>query len=163
MPALNWGVIHDGGTLESLMGVRTALALINQSLDEVLAEQEGEFDSDTRWALAWFDQNGFSEGAYGVAEILCTAKNTSVDGMKDAGILAAKSGKVRSLKKEELDANWNPATDKRLTIWEITHQLIRRLEQGESGAAELIHQLWPGRTSVAWRRSRRRQGRCKGS
>jgi putative DNA methylase len=107
----------------------------------VLAEQEGEFDADTRWALAWFDQNGFNEGAYGVAETLCTAKNTSVQGMKDAGILKAQGGKVRLLKKEELDADWNPATDSRLTIWEITHHLIRRLEQGESGAAELIRQL----------------------
>jgi len=127
----------DGST----MSVRSALTEINRSLDEVLAEQEGEFDADTRWALAWFDQNGFNEGAYGVAETLCTAKNTSVQGMKDAGILEAKSGKVRLLKKEELDADWNPATDSRLTIWEITHHLIRRLEQGESGAAELIQQL----------------------
>ena len=125
----------------SPMSVRTALSLINQSLDEVLAEQEGEFDADTRWALAWFDQNGFNEGAYGLAETLCTAKNTSVSGMVEAGILAAKGGKVRLLRKEELDADWNPATDKRLTIWEITHHLIRRLEQGESGAAELIQQL----------------------
>ena len=38
----------------SPMSVRTALSLINQALDEVLAEQEGEFDADTRWALAWF-------------------------------------------------------------------------------------------------------------
>lgn len=125
----------------SAMTVRAALTEINKSLDEVLTEQEGEFDADTRWALAWFDQNGFNEGAYGVAETLCTAKNTSVQGMKDAGILEAKGGKVRLLKKEELDADWNPTTDKRLTIWEITHQLIRRLEQGESGAAELIQQL----------------------
>src|SRR5712691_12255867 len=125
----------------SAMTVRAALTEINKSLDEVLAEQEGEFDADTRWALAWFDQNGFNEGAYGSAETLCTAKNTSVSGMVEAGIVAAKGGKVRLLKKEELDADWNPATDKRLTIWEITHQLIRRLEQGESGAAELIHEL----------------------
>ncbi len=127
----------DGST----MSVRSALTEINKCLDEVLAEQEGEFDADTRWALAWFDQNGFNEGAYGVAETLCTAKNTSVQGMKDAGILEAKGGKVRLLKKEELDADWNPAEDSRLTIWEITHHLIRRLEQGESGAAELIQQL----------------------
>ncbi|HNW08276.1 MAG TPA: hypothetical protein PKM81_11195, partial [Verrucomicrobiota bacterium] len=127
----------DGST----MSVRSALTEINKCLDEVLAEQEGEFDADTRWALAWFDQNGFNEGAYGVAETLCTAKNTSVQGMKDAGILEAQGGKVRLLKKEELDADWNPATDKRLTIWEITHHLIRRLEEGESGAAELIQQL----------------------
>jgi putative DNA methylase len=127
----------DGST----MSVRAALTEINKMLDEVLAEQEGEFDADTRWALAWFDQNGFNEGPYGVAETLCTAKNTSMAGMVEAGILAAKGGKVRLLKKEELDADWNPATDKRLTIWEITHHLIRRLEQGESGAAELIQQL----------------------
>jgi len=131
-------LLETGGTP---MSIRTALSLINQSLDEVLAEQEGEFDADTRWALAWFDQNGFNEGSYGVAETLCTAKNTSVQEMKDAGILSAKGGKVRLLKKEELDADWNPATDTRLTIWEITHHLIRRLEQGESGAAELLQQL----------------------
>ena len=107
----------------SPMGVRTALSLINQSLDEVLAEQEGEFDADTRWALAWFDQHGFTEGPYGTAETLCTAKNTSVNGMVEAGILAAKGGKVRLLKKEELPADWDPATDERLTIWEATHHL----------------------------------------
>ena len=125
----------------SPMSVRTALSLINQSLDEVLAEQEGEFDADTRWALAWFDQNGFNEGAYGVAETLCTAKNTSVSGMVEAGILAAKGGKVRLLKKEELDADWNPATDERLTVWEATHHLIRSLDSGEAVAAVLLKQL----------------------
>ncbi len=125
----------------NLMSVRGALGLINQTLDEVLAEQEGEFDADTRWALAWFDQNGFNEGPYGVAETLSTAKNTSVSGMVEANILAAKGGKVRLLKKEELDADWDPSHDKRLTIWEITHHLIRRIEQSESAAAELIQKL----------------------
>jgi putative DNA methylase len=33
--------------------VREALALINQTLDEALAEQEGDFDADSRWALAY--------------------------------------------------------------------------------------------------------------
>ena len=40
------------------VSVREALSLINQTLDEVLAEQEGDFDADTRWALAWFEQIG---------------------------------------------------------------------------------------------------------
>ncbi len=48
--------------------VRDALALINQTLDEALAEQEGDFDADSRWALTWFEQTGFAEGEYGVAE-----------------------------------------------------------------------------------------------
>src|SRR5690606_37962842 len=79
------------------LSVREALALINQVLDEVLAEQEGDFDADTRWAVAWFEQFGFEEGEYGVAETLSKAKNTSVSGMVDAGILASRAGKVRLL------------------------------------------------------------------
>ena len=73
--------------------VREALALINQILDETLAEQEGDFDADTRWALAWFEQFGFNDGEYGVAETLSKAKNTSVGGMVDAGVV--KSGAAR--------------------------------------------------------------------
>jgi putative DNA methylase len=62
------------------MRVRTALALINHVLDEVLAEQEGEFDADTRWAVAWFEQFSFDEGLFGAAETLSKAKNTAVWG-----------------------------------------------------------------------------------
>ena len=69
------------------LSVREALALINQTLDEALAEQEGDFDADSRWALAWFEQSGFAEGEYGVAETLSKAKNTSVAGLVEAGIL----------------------------------------------------------------------------
>jgi putative DNA methylase len=77
--------------------VREALALINQTLDEALAEQEGDFDADSRWALTWFEQQGFAEGEYGVAEQLSKSKNTSVAGMVEAGILESKRSKVRLL------------------------------------------------------------------
>jgi putative DNA methylase len=117
------------------LGVREALALVNQTLDEVLAEQEGDFDADSRWALAWFEQSGFAEGEYGVAETLSKAKNTSVSGMAEAGIVASKGGKVRLLRPDELPADWDPATDPRLTAWEVVHQLIRALESGGEGAA----------------------------
>ena len=123
------------------MRVREALALINQMLDEVLAEQEGDFDADTRWALAWFDEFGFAEGEYGVAETLSTAKNISVGGMVTAGIAASKGGKVRLLKPDELPADWDPTTDTRLTVWEIVHHLVRTLEQGETAAADLLTKL----------------------
>jgi putative DNA methylase len=124
------------------LAVREALTLINQTLDEVLAEQEGDFDADSRWALAWFEQSGFAEGEYGVAETLSTAKNTSVAGMVEAGILASKGGKVRLLRPDELPADWDPATDLRLTAWEVVHQLIRVLEVGgESAAADLVAKL----------------------
>ena len=52
------------------LSVREALALINQTLDEVLTKQEGDFDADSRWAVAWFEQSGFADGEYGVADIL---------------------------------------------------------------------------------------------
>ena len=124
------------------LSVREALVLINQTLDEVLVEQEGDFDADSRWALAWFEQSGFDEGEYGIAEMLSKAKNTSVAGMVEAGILAAKAGKVRLLLPEELPPDWDPTTDPRLTAWEMVHHLVRALEAGgESAAAELAAEL----------------------
>jgi putative DNA methylase len=119
----------------NVLTVREALSLINQTLDEVLTEQEGDFDSDSRWAIAWFDQFGFAEGDYGVAESLSKAKNTSVDGLVEAGILKSKGGKVRLLPPADLPFGWDPGTDRRLTAWEIVHQLIRALESSGEGAA----------------------------
>jgi len=124
------------------LSVRDALALINQTLDEALAEQEGDFDADSRWALTWFEQSGFAEGEYGMAEQLSKSKNTSVAGMVEASILASNRGKVRLLKPSELSAGWDPLTDKRLTHWETVHQLIRVLEaSGEGAAAETMAKL----------------------
>jgi putative DNA methylase len=59
----------DGST----MRVRTALGLINQVLDQVLGEQESEFDAETRWAIHWFSQFFADEGPYGVAEQLAVS------------------------------------------------------------------------------------------
>jgi len=118
--------------------VREALSLINQTLDEALAAQEGDFDADSRWALAWFEHAGFAEGEYGVAETLSTAKNTSVAGLAEAGIVKSSRGKVRLLRPDELPADWNPSTDPRLTAWETVHQLIRSLEKGGEGAAAAL-------------------------
>jgi len=124
------------------LSVRNALALVNQTLDETLAEQEGDFDTDTRWALAWFEQSGFKEGEFGVAETLSKAKNTSVTGLVEAGILVSGHGKVRLLRPDELPFDWDPATDKRLTVWEMVHHLIRVLEgRGEGAAATLAAKL----------------------
>ena len=126
----------------SEMSVRDALALINATLDEVLAEQEGDLDADSRWALAWFEQAGFTDGEYGVAETLSKAKNTSVDGLVRAGVIESRRGTVRLLKPDELDPNWDPAADRRLTVWEMTQHLIRALESGgEPAAGELAAKL----------------------
>ena len=124
--------------------VREALALINQTLDEVFAEQEGDFDADTRWALAWFEQSGFTEGDYGVAETLSTAKNTSVAGMVGAGVLRSGAGKVRLLRPHELPEDWVPDSDTRLIVWEAVHHLVRvHDKEGEDAAASLMSKLGP--------------------
>lgn len=122
----------------SPMRVRTALALINQGLDEVLSELESEFDPDTRWALAWFEQHQFDEGAYGEAEVLATAKALSISHLAEAGILHSRAGKARLLRREELPGDWDPSAVARLTVWEVTQHLIRSLDQkGEKETANL--------------------------
>jgi putative DNA methylase len=121
--------------------VSGAISIILQALDEVLAEQEGDFDGDTRWALVWFDQYGFKEAEYGIAETLSKSKNTSVEGMRSAGIIESGHGKVRLLKASELPEDWDPTKDKRLTVWEMVHHLIRLLETSEQAAAELLAKL----------------------
>ncbi|MGE5552979.1 MAG: DUF1156 domain-containing protein [Betaproteobacteria bacterium] len=126
------------------MTVRTALALINQTLTEVLSEQEDEFDAETRWAIAWFEQYGFEEGDFGEAELLSKAKVTSVAGLQQAGLVYSKSGWVRLLRPEELPKEWDPAADKRLTVWEMTHHLLRVYyyeKAGDLATAELLRKL----------------------
>ena len=129
--------------------VRTALTLINQALDEVVAEQDSEYDADTRWAVAWYEQFGFKAGEYGHAETLSRAKNTSVAGLIGAGILESRAGKARLLARSELVQDWNPAADQRFTVWEATHHLARALEtEGNTGAAALLARL-DGRGDLA--------------
>jgi putative DNA methylase len=126
----------------SAMSVRTALGLINQVLDETLSEQEGDFDGDTRWALAWFEESSMSPGPYGKAETLSKAKNTSLSGLVLAGFLESKGGKVRLLDRSELSGAWDPAADARLTVWEVTQHLILALDTGgESKASELLRRV----------------------
>ena len=124
------------------LSVRAALARINKVLDDALAEQEGDFDADSRWALAWFEQMGFNDGEFGTADVLARAKATSVGGIVEAGIAYSGKGKVCLLRPSELPADWDPTTDKRLTVWEMVHQLIRVLEaDGETAAAAVLAKL----------------------
>lgn len=124
------------------VSVREALKLINQTLDEALAEQEGDFDPDSRWALTWFEQMGFEEGDFGIAEQLSKSKNTSVDGLASTGILVSKRSRVRLLKPSELSVSWDPATDLRLSAWEIVHHMIRILGSGgEAAVAAIVPKL----------------------
>lgn len=134
------------------MTVRTALQLINQELDTFLAEQEGDIDADSRFAVSWFEQFGFNEGEFGQADVLARAKNTSVAGVVASGIVEAGRGKVRLRPWGEYDPGaWDPKADQRPTAWEAVHHLIERLNtHGEQGAAMLMVKM-PGDMSAAAR------------
>jgi putative DNA methylase len=120
----------------SSMSVRTALQLINRFL------AEDDFDADTQFCLHWFEQHGWTESVFGEADVLARSKSTSVDAMKEAGVLQSGGGKVRLLKWAEYSPNWDPRTDTRTPVWEALHQLIRALKQGgESASGTLLAAL----------------------
>jgi len=126
----------------SQMSVHDALILINRSITDYLSPESGSFDADTQFCSSWFDQYGWSTGAFGEADTLSRAKGTSVDGVREAGVVESGGGKVRLLKWSEYEADWDPTKDNRTPIWEACHQMIRRLNnQGESAAGELLAKM----------------------
>jgi len=135
------GVLTDDG---SKMTVRAALSRINEILDEVLAEQEGDFDVDTRFGIAWFRQHGFDAGSFGDADNLARARNASLDHLERAGILTKPAGKVTLLSPEALDAmyaekEYDPSTDQHISAWEVVMHLSRLLTaKGVPAAAQIL-------------------------
>ena len=121
------------------VGVHDALSMINQVLDETLAEQEGDFEPQERLAIAWFEEYGFNDGEYGRAETLSKAKNASLTTLTEGGVIEARQGKVRLLRPNELSPDWDPVRDTHLSSWEVLHQLIRTLEaDGETASAAVV-------------------------
>ena len=123
------------------MDVRTALQIINQELDLYLSEQETDMDKETRFCTAWFGQFGWKETPFGLAEGLMKAHNTAINSLESAGVVVAKAGRVRLLSKGELSDDWDPTTDKKLTVWECVQYLIKTLENKEDGAADILRKL----------------------
>ncbi|MCF3932502.1 DUF1156 domain-containing protein [Acuticoccus sp. M5D2P5] len=135
---------------DSPMTVKTALQLINAELDDYLGGIQGEFDADTRFAITWFEQNGMGKGEYGVADNLARARGISVDSVKHAGIVESAAGKVRLLKRDELDPTWAPEDDDHLTVWECLAHLVR-LHQSEGlshDTAALLKRFGPQAEAV---------------
>lgn len=123
------------------MSVRTALQLINRFIGE------DDFDHDTQFCLAWFEQHGWAEGKYGDADVLARAKGTSVGGLTEAGVVDSSGGDLRLLKWAEMPRGWSPENDSRVPVWEALHQLIRALNQdGETAAGALLARM-PDKTA----------------
>jgi len=119
------------------MSVRTALALINQVLDEVLSEQEGEFDSETRFCIKWFSQFGWNEATAGEADVLSRAVNTSLTLLERGGVFKASAGKARLVHPQDMETNWDPKHDKDISVWEVAVRISYELQRsGIEVAAE---------------------------
>lgn len=119
----------------SPMTVHTALTIINK----MLTEGADDFDSDTRFCLAWFNEQGWSAGDFGQADVLARAKGTSVQGVAAAGVVESGSGSVRLFKPSEYPSNWMPEDDNNTPVWEALHQMIRALQmQGETASGWLL-------------------------
>lgn len=123
----------------SKMSVRSALARINEALDQVLNEQEGDFDPTSRFAIAWYRQHGYGTGTFGDANNLANARNTTVDAMDRGGVLTSRAGKVQLIKPSDLSTDYDISTDVHTSNWEALHHLIRRLEsEGIASAAAFL-------------------------
>jgi putative DNA methylase len=111
------------------MTVRSALARINEILDRVLNEQEGDFDATSRFAIAWYRQHGYESGKYGDAELLANARGTVVQSMDRDGVLVSRGGKVNLIRPPDLSWDYDVVTDLHTSNWEVLHHLIKTLER----------------------------------
>jgi len=131
------------------MSMHDALVLINRELDAYFSDESGDLDADTRFCLGWFEENGWKEGKFGEADVLARARGTTVDGVREAGVVEAGAGKVRLLKWSEYPKDWTPEGDNRTPVWEALHHLIRvhQCGGGEREAAALLARM-PGRAAA---------------
>ena len=128
----------DGST----MSVKTALQLINRFL------AEDDFDQDTQFCLHWFEQQGWSVGKFGEADVLARAKGTSVAGLQEAGVISSGQGEVQLLKWADLPTDWAPEKDSRTPVWEGLHHLIRVLNTQSAATAGALLGRMPDKSDA---------------
>lgn len=105
------------------MSVKDALVLVNATLDEVIGDQESDFDGDTRFAIKWYRQYGWAQENSGIADQLARSSDTSIGALERGGIFEAKGGKARLLAPSALGGIWDVASDDRVSVWEATVRL----------------------------------------
>ena len=109
------------------MPVRSALKIINEEIDLYFNEQVGDMDSASRFCVDLYTQNAFNDIKYGEAEILATAKSTSIPMMASHGILYAKGGIVHLLDRDDLPETVDTGES---CVWMLTQQLTQAMAKG---------------------------------
>ncbi|PZU35867.1 MAG: hypothetical protein DI573_14685, partial [Microbacterium sp.] len=121
------------------MSVKDALLLVNATLDEVIGEQESDFDPDTRFAVKWYRQYGWTQENSGIADQLARSSDTSIGALERGGIFEAKGGKARLLSPTQLEGAWDVSADERVSVWEATVRLAAVMaKHGADQVASLL-------------------------
>ena len=121
------------------MSVKDALLLVNATLDEVIGEQESDFDPDTRFAVKWYRQYGWKQESSGIADQLARSSDTSIGALERGGIFEAKGGKARLLSPTQLEDAWDVSADERVSVWEATIRLAAVMaKHGVDRVAEML-------------------------
>ena len=134
------------------MTVRKAIAIINEVKDEVSGEEVIGYDPDTRFCIDWFTEFGMTWRDSSDAINMAQAYGISIDELNNAGVFHARRGAARLLLREEMEQDWNPATDTRLTAWECAQHLARVLLASAGGldaAASLYASIPQGQGDAA--------------
>jgi putative DNA methylase len=129
---------------DSVMPVKTALALINRAWGEIENEADADYDPETQVALAWFGSYGFDARASGDLISMANAKNIPSDTLFKSGVFANMSGKAALTERVALPADWQPSKDSSLTVWECVQHTARVLNAADGGgeaAAKLVAQM----------------------
>jgi putative DNA methylase len=123
----------------SNMSVKEALLVINSTLDEVLNEQESDFDPDTRFAVKWYKQFGWSDAPSGVADQLARSSDTSIGALERGGVFEAKAGKAKLYSPSQFKGEWQPEMDDKISVWECVVRLAGIMSyQGAEAVARLL-------------------------
>jgi len=129
----------------SAISVEHALRLINAALAEVLDEQEGELDPESRFAVRWWEAHGWQSASFGEADKAVRPLGISVDDVVRAQVVTSQANRVQLRGNGEMDRSWAPGRDILPTAWEAVHHLADRLINGggELEAAKLMGELGP--------------------
>ena len=126
---------------DSNMTIGAALSIINDELAQVLLGEMSDVDAQTHFALAWFDEFGYGEGAYSRADVALRAKNARIEPLLASGVVLSESGRVRLLSPREVTVSEDISL---FPLWAQAVCLVAALtsdEGSEDKAAELLRSL----------------------
>lgn len=124
------------------MPVQKALEIINHVIDEVMGDADSDYDTDTRFAVKWYQSYGWNQESSGMADQLSRSCGTTPGTLVRSGVFKATGGKARLLKPEEMTEEWNPIKEDHISLWEGMIRMTGILDsKGVDTVAPIVAQL----------------------